>query len=352
MTTEKNGLTSVMLNWAYSIIVSMISKISLQNFRSYEKAEFEFVKTNLIVGENGAGKSNLIEAIYLLATGKSFRAERDEEMVRYGEGFFRVIGQIGQVGQIGLIMSEGRKKFEVNGVPRRMMDFVGNLKAVMFGPGDMELVTGSPSVRRRYLDFVICQVDRDYRRCLISYEKGLRQRNKLLDLVRDGMAQRNQLFFWDKLLIKNGQYLTDKRSEFLAKTGFEYDKSEISEVRLKQYEIEEVAAGSTLVGPHRDDFIFKTSPLTPLLNSGEGKDISKYGSRGEQRMAVWWLKQKEIEYLGGEPVLLLDDIFSELDHRHREEVVKLVESYEGQVIMTTADEHLIPEMKDIKVIRL
>ena len=174
-------------------------------------------------------------------------------------------------------------------------------------------------------------------------------------------VQRNQLFFWDKLLIKNGQYLTDKRSEFLAKTGLEYDKSEISEVRLKQYEIEEVAAGSTLVGPHRDDFIFKTSPLTPLLNSGEGKDISKYGSRGDQRMAVWWLKQKEIEYLTNDqetitkeqtsfnnqiPILLLDDIFSELDHKHREEVMKLVENYEGQVVMTTADEHLVPKREN------
>lgn len=318
-----------------------LDKICLQNFRSYGKEGFEFLERNVIIGANGSGKSNLIEAIYLLATGKSFRAERDEEMTRYGEGFFRVIGQIGEIGQIGVTMTE-RKSFEVNGVPKRMMDFVGQIRAVMFGPGDMELVTGSPSGRRRYLDFVISQVDREYRRCAISYEKGLRQRNKLLDMIRDGIAARNQLFFWDKLLIKNGQYVTDRRADFLAKTGFEYDKSEISEARLKQYEEEEVLAGNTLVGPHRDEFVL----------IWEGRDVSKYGSRGEQRMTVWLLKQHEIKYLGDEPVLLLDDIFSELDHGHREEVVEYVNNYRGQVVMTAADEHLIPKMKDIKVIRL
>jgi len=319
----------------------MLSEVGLRNFRSYGKASFEFSERNVIIGANGSGKSNLIEAIYLLATGKSFRAERDEEMVRYGEQLSVISCQLSVGDELKVVLAEN-KKFEVNGVAKRMMDFVGQVRAVMFGPGDMELVTGSPSTRRRYLDFVISQMDREYRRNLISYEKGLRQRNRLLDLIRDNLAGRNQLYFWDKLLVKNGQYLTDERAEFLAKTGFEYDKSEISEARLAQYEVEEVAAGSTLVGPHRDDFIFIK----------EGRDASKFGSRGEQRMAVWWLKQKEIEYLGGKPVLLLDDIFSELDHEHRDEVMKLVKNYGGQVIMTTADEHLVPEVKDAKVIRL
>lgn len=333
MTTEKKGV-DLSMRWGYYIDMKL-DKISLQNFRSYQKVDFEFSDRNVVIGPNGSGKSNLIEAIYLLATGKSFRAERDDEMIRYGEKFSIIKSQDLQV-----TITE-RKSFEVNGVPRRMMDFVGNLKAVMFGPGDMELVTGSPSIRRRYLDFVISQVDREYRRSLISYEKGLRQRNKLLDLIRDGLADRKQLFFWDKLLIKNGGYITQKRGEYLQGLA-EYDKSVISELRLKQYEVEEVAAGSTLVGPHRDDFIIIF----------DGRDVSKYGSRGEQRMMVWKLKQKEIGYLGGNPVLLLDDIFSELDHKHRKEVMKLAKNYGGQVIMTSADEHLIPEIKDIKVIGL
>ncbi|HJZ06195.1 hypothetical protein A2634_01985 [Candidatus Amesbacteria bacterium RIFCSPHIGHO2_01_FULL_48_32] len=321
-----------------------VRSVRLVNFRSYGRGEFELGRRTLVLGENGSGKSNLVEAVYLLATGKSFRAERDFEMVRYGEQFTILKSQVSMDDQIISLQVTitDRKKFEVNGVPRRMMDFVGNLRAVCFGPGDMELVTGSPSVRRRYLDFVIAQVDREYRRAAVSYEKGLRQRNRLLDLIRDGRAGRSQLFFWDKLLIKNGEYLTQKRAEFLAAMEFLYDKSVISEARLKQYEQQEVLAGSTLVGPHRDDFV---------LMAG-GRDVSKYGSRGEQRMTVLGLKRREIEYLGGSPILLLDDIFSELDHKHREEVMKLAENYGGQAVITSADEHLIPGEKDFKVIKL
>jgi len=336
--------------------MGQIRRIELQNFRSYEKRTFEFAPKTLIVGGNGAGKSNIIEAVYLLAVGKSFRADREEEMVKYGESFFRVIGEIGEIGEIGVEMIGNRKRFLVNGVPRRQIDFVGNLRAVLFCPQDMELVTGSPGNRRRYLDFVISQVDREYRRCLISYEKGLRQRNKLLEMIREGLAQRSQLYFWDKLLIKNGEYLTEKRGEYLDMTnrtdktyGTYYDKSVISETRLKQYEIEEVATATTLVGPHRDDF---------QVLFGD-KDVSKYGSRGQQRMGVLWLKQKEIEYLSFDsaqdlprPLLLLDDIFSELDHGHREEVMNLVKNYPGQVIMTTVDRHLLPTNGEDTIIEL
>lgn len=314
-------------------------KISLQNFRSYEKRTFEFGDKTIIVGENGAGKSNIIEAVYLLAVGKSFRADRDTEMVAYGQQFSNLNSQISNNDQITnlQITITDRKKFEVNGVPRRQIDFVGNLRAVLFCPQDMELVTGSPGGRRRYLDFVISQMDREYRRCLISYEKGLRQRNKLLEMIRENLAQRSQLYFWDKLLIKNGEYITLKRGEYL--TGLaEYDKSIISETRLAQYEMEEVAAATTLVGPHRDDFIIKIQDSRSKVQ----KDVSKFGSRGEQRMVVLGLKRKEIEYLGGNPLLLLDDIFSELDHKHREEVMNLAKNYSGQVIMTTADRHLLP----------
>ncbi|MBI5358796.1 AAA family ATPase [Candidatus Amesbacteria bacterium] len=320
----------------------MIAKISLTNFRNYTKRDFEFAKNTIVIGNNGVGKSNLLEAIYLLATGKSFRADYEQEIVMYEKDFFRVIGEIGEIGEIGVEMAENRKKFLVNQIPRRMIDFVGNLRAVLFAPQDMELVSGSPGYRRRYLDFVITQTDREYRRSLISYEKGLRQRNKLLSLIRDGLAQRHQLYFWDHLLIKDGEYLTLARQKYLQALPTIYDKSIITEVRLKQYEIEEVASATTLVGPHRDDF--------QILY--QHRDVSKYGSRGQQRMSVLKLKQHEIEYLGGQPLLLLDDIFSELDHSHREEVMKLVSDYGGQVIATTADEHLLPSLKDCNITRL
>ncbi len=337
----------------------ILQKIKLQNFRSYTKAEFDLDKVTVVVGENGSGKSNLMEAIYLAAIGRSFRAERDIEMIRYGEQFSILNFQFSNNDQITnfQITIADRKKFEVNGVARRMIDAVGKFRAILFSPQDLELVTGGPSGRRRYLDFVISQKDREYRRCLISYEKGLRQRNKLLDMLREGLADRNQLFFWDRLLIKNGEYITQAREAYLAYLAdgeyqAEYDQSIISEVRLKQYEQEEVAAATTLVGPHRDDFVVNLA----------GRDVSKFGSRGEQRMAVLWLKKGEMEFLSldfardaQKPLLLLDDIFSELDHRHREEVSRLVEEHqraEGQVVLTAADPHLLPVEGKWQQIRL
>lgn len=335
-----------------------IEKLELVNFRNCQKRTRELGQVTMVKGNNGTGKSNFMEAIYLLATGKSFRADVEGEMIRYGETFAGVTG-ITDKGKLRVFLSDGnsgyaRKKFEINDIAKRMMDFSGVLKAVMFGPSDMELITGNPSARRRYLDLVISQKEREYRRCLVSYEKGLRQRNKLLDKIRNGEAGRNQLFFWDKLLIKNGEYLTLRRQEFLDFVNQKqrkdmvfrllYDKSVISEERLKQYAEEEVAAGSTLVGPHRDDF----SAEQENGEKGEYRDVSKYGSRGQQRMAILWMKLGERDYLITEdelPLLLLDDVFSELDHKHRDKVGELVSEQEkngGQVIMTTADEHLVP----------
>lgn len=319
-----------------------INSLSLSHFRSYAKRSFEFGNQTIIIGQNGIGKSNILEAIYLLATGKSFRADRDNEMIRIGEQVAIIKSQTDGDKTLQVTISE-RKRFEVNGVPRRMQDFLGNIKAVLFSPTDLELINGSPGGRRRYLDFVISQFDHEYRRSQISYEKGLRQRNRLLELIRDGLAQRTQLFFWDRLLIKDGNYITDAREKYLLSLQdnqyqITYDKSIISPNRLAQYELEEVSAATTLVGPHRDDFV--------LLQ--QNQDISKFGSRGEQRMAMLWLKIGEINALsnGDLPILLLDDIFSELDHKHREEVLQVVAKHNlagGQTIMTTADEHLIED---------
>lgn len=343
-----------------------LQTISLVNFRNYSKAKFDFGEATLVVGENGSGKSNLLEAIYLLAVGKSFRAESDYEMIKQGErlsvlDFHLLLDaqdcdfKVTLTDGVGI----GRKKFTINGVSKRMADAIGQMRAVLFCPQDLELVTGSPSGRRRYLDFVIGQADREYRRCLVSYDRGLRQRNKLLEMIREGLARRNQLFFWDKLLIKNGQYLTLRRGEYLSGLGDQpdgiagyaavYDKSVISEGRLKQYEREEVAAAATLVGPHRDDFVV----------NHQGRDAAKYGSRGEQRMGVLWLKLGEFKCLSfgsaqdaQKPILLLDDIFSELDHRHRRLVGDLVGRHRlsgGQIIMTSADEHLVSHLGGTRI---
>lgn len=327
----------------------ILKSLTLQNFRSYRKKHWNLSEANnVIVADNGAGKTNLLEAIYLLARGNSFRAEKDEEMILYGEEFGRVTG-IMKEQELAVFLSRP-KRFFVNKAVKSKTDFVGRLACVLFRPEDIDLVLGSPNLRREYLDSVLEQIDREYRRCNLSYQKGLRQRNKLLERIREGQAERKQLLFWNELLAKNGEIVSAKRGELIEfinrefrqkklEDSLTYDKSVISPARLEQYANNEVGAGRTLVGPHRDDFIF--------IRQREGKikkDLSIFGSRGEQRMAVFNLKLAELEYIektiGEPPVLLLDDIFSELDHGHREEVFKLLDHQ--QTIMTTADEHLIP----------
>ncbi len=208
------------------------------------------------------------------------------------------------------------------------------------------------------------QVDREYRRASLSYEKGLRQRNKLLWRIREEGLSRSQLLFWDKLLIRNGDYLSQKREEFIdfansytqlpvASYQLLYDKSAISEARLEQYAEEEVAAATTLVGPHRDDFIFKIKNLRNKEHKNN-RELARYGSRGEQRMGVLWLKLAELAYIekasGEKPTLLLDDIFSELDHEHRDIVFEAAKGQ--QTIITTAEPHYIESLEEVEKIPL
>jgi len=339
----------------------MIKSVRLQSFRNFKRKAWEFSeKTTVIVGPNASGKTNILESLFLLATGKSFHARIEEEMINYRAEIARVSAGIHDLRlEVALTRGENgwpRKKLLVNGVSKRLIDFAGNFRMVLFGPWDLDLVTASPSLRRNFLDTVLAQVDREYRRASLSYEKGLRQRNKLLLRIRDEGLSRSQLLFWNQLLIKNGDYLSTKREEFIefanSQSGFndqefqlEYDKSAISETRLEQYAEEEVAAATTLVGPHRDDFIFKT----------EKRDLARFGSRGEQRMAILWLKLAELAFIeervGEKPTLLLDDILSELDHEHREVVFAIIKKG-GQVIITTADEHFLKGLKNSDIIKL
>lgn len=362
----------------------IITKLTLQNFRSFHERDISFSpKTTVFLGPNASGKTTVLEALFLLATGKSFRAERDLELISFSQALARVEGEIkitqltNEQLDLEIVLTTGEvigiqtpaKKYSVNGLGKRMLDFVGKLKVVLFWPEDLELVTDSPSLRRRYLDFVLMQTDREYRRSLISYEKGLRQRNKILEAVRDSGAHRHQLLFWDQLLINNGEYITRRREEYINYLNnshppagglnsqinnyhLEYDRSVISRLRLDQYSEEEVAAGATLVGPHRDDFSFSLTS-TPGV---EARDLSHYGSRGEQRLAILWLKLGELSYIenqsGEKPVLLLDDILSELDHEHRSVIFDLIGSQ--QTIMTMTDQHFLEEkiLKDCRIIEI
>lgn len=326
----------------------LLEHLTLQQFRSYSKKTFTFSPdSTLLIGPNGMGKTNMLEAIFLLASGKSFRADRDSDMMRWEESFCRIKAQTEDETTLEILIAP-TKRYLINGVPRRQIDFVGHLRAVLFWPEHLELVTDSPGLRRKYLDSVLVQADREYRRSLSSYERGLRQRNRLLDLINEGKASRSQLLFWNQLLIAAGAYVTEKRTEYIGfintyqvsnmEYRIEYDKSVISEARLEQYKDEEVAAKATLVGPHRDDMEFLF----------QGKSLSAYGSRGEQRLAILWLKLAELNFIEKvtqtKPLLLLDDIFSELDEEHRALITGIVGLQ--QTIITSADPDTIP--KDIQ----
>lgn len=353
----------------------ILKKLILQSFRTYKKAVFEFdAKTTLIVGPNTAGKSNLIESIIFLSTGKSFRAEKDEEAISFGENLTRIKGVISSkeeekelevvlVGDLADARQNFSKKYLVNGVSKRRADFAGNLAAVLFSPEDLDIIIDSPYLRRRFLDQVLEQVDREYRNALIAYGKGLRQRNALLEKAREeGVRNEKQLDYWDNLLIENGEMITKKREVFLDFVNKEnkdifdfaafYDKSIISKARLLQYKDAETGAGVTLVGPHRDDF--SLSMYDDTKNTTH--DIKLYGSRGQQRLAILQLKLLQLLYIeqimGFRPVLLLDDIFSELDDEHIALITEIIDKQ--QTIITTTHKDLLPKtiIKNLKTVEL
>ena len=326
----------------------MIKKLTLTNFRNFNKHNFEFSKNiNFIVAPNASGKTNILEAVTFLSTGKSFKARREEECIKYDEQIARISTKDLEVVLTKDVDGWPRKRLLVSGIPRRLIDFAGNIKTVLFAPQDLELVTDGPSMRRNFLDTVLSQSDREYRRAIGSYEKGVRQRNRLLLRIREENISRSNLLFWNQLLIKNGNYITERRQELidyinsLKKCNLQYDYSAISEGRLEQYKNEEVASAMTLVGPHRDDFIFLK----------EDRDLASFGSRGEQRMEILYLKIAELTYIEEKtkvkPILLLDDIFSELDHMHREIVMKVINNH--QTIITSADPHFVSEFKSKEV---
>jgi DNA replication and repair protein RecF len=342
-----------------------LHQLSLQNFRSFKQKKLNFSdNTTLIVGPNASGKTNILEAIYLLATGKSFRATKETEMINYGKELAIVKGASTEKLEIILTTGEvqgkrtARKLYKVNEVGKRWRDFVGHLKCVLFRPENIEIILGSPSIRRDYLDSVLEQVDSEYRRCSLSYKKGLRQRNKLLDRIRDGEAQRSQLEFWNRLLIKNGELISQKREELIEffngelshgsmNLVIDYDRSVISQPRLEKYAQAEIAIGATLIGPHRDDVKVK-SQKSKVKN---GRDLALFGSRGEQRMAILALKLAELEFIDQKteerPVLLLDDIFSELDKKHRSQILKIIPKQ--QTVLTTTDIDLIEKKLRAKI---
>ncbi|HEX78391.1 MAG TPA: DNA replication/repair protein RecF [Dehalococcoidia bacterium] len=356
-----------------------ISHLSLANFRNFSSLELELPPGIAIFhGGNAQGKSNLLEAIYFLATSRSLRAESDTELINKAapEPCLRLYGRV-ERGQdrVELEVSVAtwagggtRKRIRVNGIPRRASDLVGRLNVVIFTPEDIELIYGAPTLRRRYLDITCSQVDHRYLRALQRYTKVLTQRNSLLRLIGEGQARASELGFWNGELVGNGAYLMAQRQALvgalgeLARTvhsnltaaeelleicyipslplGLEAPLEAIEATfatALEAGQDREIAQGMTLVGPHRDDLRF-------LVN---GLDMDSFGSRGQQRTIALALKLAEASLMrsrvGEPPVLLLDDVLSELDSRRR---VQLLGSLQGdeQVLITATDlDHFLPD---------
>ena len=384
-----------------------LSRLVLQHFRSYQQEVFEFDRNiTLVVGQNTAGKTNLVEALHLLSFGKSFRTEKDMQMIRFEEEIARTqaliqnsksssnngINEKVQTDEeqeeikLEVMLAQGSvtggrftKKFLVNDVGKRRVDFEGVLPLVLFSPEELDIVIAGPSLRRRFLDDVLEQVDKEYRLARILYDKALKQRNALLSLAKETGARlrasfvkmaalteqgyegqvrnKDQFVYWDELLITNGALITKKREDFLSFINCQkkdifsctvvYDKSIISEERLLQYQEGEIGSGVTLVGPHRDDF---------FVHMQTDKDVRYYGSRGQQRLVVLQLKLLQIQFMSEalrfRPLLVLDDIFSELDKKNTALVLDMISRQ--QTIVTTANKDVIPEerLKKMSVIEL
>jgi DNA replication and repair protein RecF len=361
----------------------------LTNFRNYASAELDLGPgVVLFLGENAQGKTNLLEAIALLATGRSERAATDADHIAWSvredpQPFARVAGVaergghgvsvelavIGRAGAHGNLVAS--KRLKLNGVGRRAVDVVGAITAVLFTTDDMELVKGSPSGRRRYLDVMLSQVDRAYSRALPRYMKVVAQRNALLKRIQDGAARRDELAYWDEELARDGATLLSARAgavDALARAAAEAHAglsgeqerfelayaprfvdgwlppaiaaagpAEIARVlleKLQATQARDVAAGVTLSGPHRDD----------LSMAIGGEPAAAFASRGQQRTAALALRLAEARLLldrtGERPLLLLDDVLSELDESRRASVLAAIDA--DQVLITSPDPDRFP----------
>jgi DNA replication and repair protein RecF len=381
-----------------------LTHLSLSHFRNYQHLDLTFQgQVTLLQGRNAQGKTNLLEAIFFLATSKPVHAQSEREIVDWRAGeepipYSRVAGHVqnsaGNHDLELLLTPRGdgvnfTKQVKINGVNRRSVDLVGLLRAVLFLPEDIKLVDGAPGERRRYLDVALCQLDRSYLRALSDYQKVLTQRNSLLRTLCDQEARpaaestAAQLGFWDEQLVQHGSLVIARRQAFVHQldlvaaqrhielsngsealqlhylpsfnpghlSDFEFarlkeersgDWSEPMPTSLEEATIakhyfaklhsrrgREIAAGTTLYGPHRDDLRLMTN----------GRDLRTYGSRGQQRTAALALKLAEVAVstatTGVTPLLLLDDVMSELDAQRRQTLLTVLQDTQQAIITTT-----------------
>lgn len=336
-----------------------IEQLRLKNFRNYSAAELEFCpEINLISGLNGQGKTNLVEAVMLTALTKSPRTHNDIDMKMEGESFCEVTVKVnrnfGDVKLRAVISDEEDKKFFVNGNEvKKVSDVFGNLVAVYFSPDDLKIVSESPSERRDFMDTDISQISGSYYKLVQRYNKVLVQRNRLLKMIKSRAELESQIGVWDEQLATLAGHIEKTRKAFIEKLKVpagevmkfltkNSDELSISYIGAKgesaaeikdeilsslKYNLErDMELGYTTIGPHRDDIKFEIN----------GREAKVFASQGQQRSIVLALKVAELRVfeaeIGEKPVLILDDVFSELDSSRQK---RMYEMFKGcQVLMT------------------
>lgn len=349
-----------------------LEQLTLQDFRNYEQVSLGLDPgLNIFVGDNAQGKTNLLEAIYVLALSKSYRALRDADLIRQGAFSAVASARVRKLASLDLscvLSLTEKKRLLVNGKATTANNFVGNLNAVLFSPDSLQLVKGPPGERRRFLDIQICQIDPVYRQTLLEYQRVVRQRNSLLKTAQESRAQLRLLPAWDRQLVNLGTRVTARRQAVVEKlqmyareihreisgeredlqlvyeTFFGQAASGLSGEELKaifreqlqQLRAEEIRRGLTLIGPQRDDLLF-------LVN---GMDLKKFGSQGQQRSAVLACILAQLELMQAEtgeyPVVLLDDVLSELDQGRQLQLLTLLDA-KAQTIVTTTSLSAFPQ---------
>ena len=359
--------------------------LAIRDLRGYAELDVLFAAgPQLVWGPNAAGKTSLLEAIVLLAWGRSHRTSTEGELVRWGRELARIEARVGRsdeppdqrdVIEVALVRtgSSGvRKRIRVNGVARRAASLHGVLRTVLFAPEDMLLVAGSPSLRREALDTLASQRSPVYARDLALYGRTLQQRNGLLRRIREEQASRDELRFWDTALVESGAAVREERQRLLADlaaplaaahaeiapdeaaagalaVGYatnapQHSGESVRETlarRLAETADKEVWNGSTLVGPHRDDLVFELG----------GRALASFASRGQQRTAILAFKLAELDLLtaldGRPPLLLLDDVFSELDPDRRAHLVRRITGLPQAFVTTTTLDDLDPALRTL-----
>lgn len=351
-----------------------VKELALKQYRNYEQLQLTFnANIHLFIGDNAQGKTNILEALYVLAFAKSHRTSKDKEWITWQQEFARIEGTIekkyGPV-PLELLISAKGKKAKVNHLEqRKLSDYVGVLNVVMFAPEDLEIVKGSPQIRRRFMDMELGQMSSSYLHYLAQYHKLLAQRNALLKQGEKRQQNRPMVDIFTEQLVEIAAKLLVKRAAFIehlqewsnhihqnitsGKETLElrYIYSSAIEKNMSEQEIsqalhakftkvreQEEARGTTLVGPHRDDLQF-------FVN---GVNVQTYGSQGQQRTTALSLKLAEIELIhkekGEYPILLLDDVLSELDDHRRSHLLAAIQGKVQTFVTNTSLEGLDDEI--------